>query len=216
MGEVTDKTIFIKSESGPDLDAALKRAKQVLLSGGTVAFPTESFYGLAVNTRDDKAINRLYSIKKRQKDQPILILIPDRESLSRYVKDISETAVRIMDTYWPGGVTLVFRANNSVSSLLTAGTGKIAVRLSGHKVATGLARAVGCPVTGTSANRSGQPACVSAKEVYDSIGNELDLILDCGETKGGRGSTILDITTDPPQLIREGMVTIKDIESVTG
>ncbi|MBN1627659.1 MAG: threonylcarbamoyl-AMP synthase [Deltaproteobacteria bacterium] len=215
MGEVAFDSLAIKAVPGPDLDSALDKAKGVLLSGGAVAFPTESFYGLAVNIMDDVAIRRLFSIKGRQENQPILILIPDKTSLSKYVEEVPGTALKLMDMFWPGGLTLIFRAGAGISPLLTAGTGKIGIRLSGHEVASGLARTTGHPITGTSANKSGQPACVNAREVYDSIGAGLDLILDGGETKGGRGSTILDITTDPPQLIREGMISVKDIEMKT-
>jgi L-threonylcarbamoyladenylate synthase len=212
IGMARGKNPFIKIAPGPGFDSALDRAKQILLSGGTVAFPTESFYGLAVNIMDNDAIMRLYSIKGRQKRLPILILIPNRDSLERYVKEIPEIAIKIMDEYWPGGITLIFRANDKISPLLTAETGKIAIRLSSHNVATGLARAVGYPISGTSANKSGQPSCTNAEEVYDAIGKELDMILDGGETRGGKGSTIIDVTIDPPRLIREGMVKLEDIE----
>lgn len=208
MEGLGEKNPFIKIGPGAGFDEALDRAKQILLSGGIVAFPTESFYGLAVNIMNDNAIRRLYSIKGRQKNQPILILIPNRNSLGKYVEEIPEIALKIMDRYWPGGLTLIFKANDKISPLLTAGTGKIGIRLSGHNVATGLSRAVGYPITGTSANKSGQPACINAGEVYDAIGKELDLILDGGETKGDKESTILDVTVDPPLLIREGMVRI--------
>lgn len=208
MERLDEKNPLVKIDPGAGFEAALNSAKQVLLSGGIVAFPTESFYGLAVNIMDDNAIRRLYSIKERQENQPILILIPNRNSLGNYVEEIPEVALKIMDRFWPGGLTLIFRANDKISPLLTAGTGKIGIRLSGHDVATGLSRTVGYPITGTSANKSGQPACINAREVYDAIGKKLDLILDGGKTKGGKGSTILDVTVDPPLLIREGVVRI--------
>jgi L-threonylcarbamoyladenylate synthase len=208
LERLDEKNTLVKIDPGAGFEAALHIAKQVLLSGGIVAFPTESFYGLAANIMDDNAIRRLYSIKERQENQPILILIPNRNSLGKYVEEIPEIALKIMDRFWPGGLTLIFRANDKISPLLTAGTGKIGIRLSGHNVATGLSQTVGYPITGTSANKSGQPACINAREVYDAIGKELDLILDGGETKGEKGSTILDVTVDPPLLVREGMVRI--------
>jgi L-threonylcarbamoyladenylate synthase len=186
--------------------AGLDEAKKVLLSGGIVAFPTESFYGLAVNAMNEKAIQRLFHIKKRRSNRPILILIHDVNVLPRYVEYIPEVARVLIDRFWPGGLTLIFKAGPNISPLLTAGTGKIGTRLSSHPTATALARSIDGPITGTSANISGQPALLSAEEVYQYLGNKVELILDGGKTKGEKGSTILDITMDPPVILREGMV----------
>jgi len=106
----------------------------------------------------------------------------------------------------------LFKAGSGISPLLTSGTGKIGVRISSHPLAAALARAVDSPITGTSANISGKPGCVTAKEVYSSLGRGVDLILDGGETKGGKGSTILDVTVDPPEIIREGMISREQLQ----
>jgi L-threonylcarbamoyladenylate synthase len=189
-----------------DMVTALARAAEVVLSGGVVAIPTESFYGLAVNALDEAAIRRLLAVKQIREKHPILTLVPSREALAKYVVSIPPLAKTLMQAFWPGGLTLVLNASAIVPPLLTAGTGKIGVRLSSHPVATDLAQAVGQPITGTSANVSGEPACVSAGEVLHALGKELDLILDGGMTAGGMGSTILDLTVDPPKILREGMV----------
>ena len=115
---------------------------------------------------------------------------------------------------WPGGLTLVFEAGPRTPGSLTAGTGKIGVRLSSHPIATGLAQSAGLPITGTSANVSGEPACIKAEEVSRSLGRTVDLILDGGETEGGKGSTILDITVKPPRVLREGMVSREDLKTL--
>ncbi|MBU2498030.1 MAG: threonylcarbamoyl-AMP synthase [Proteobacteria bacterium] len=186
--------------------AAIEEAASVISAGGVVALPTESFYGLAVDAMNEKAIERLIAIKRRRDDNPILILLPSREVLPQYVAAIPDVAMRLMDHFWPGGLTMVFEAKAGISPLLTAGTGKIGVRLSSHPLPTELARLVGAAITGTSANRSGQPPCTSAQEVMDAIGDDIDLILDGGRTQGGKGSTVLDLTVDPPLVVREGMV----------
>lgn len=186
--------------------AGLDEAKEILLAGGMVAFPTESFYGLAVNARNEDAIHRLYRVKKRRNDRPILILIHDEHVLARYVEPVPEIARKLIERFWPGGLTLIFRAGPNISPLLTAGTGKIGIRLSSHPVVTALARSIDGPITGTSANTSGQPACINAEEVYQSLGDEIELILDAGEAAGGEGSTILDVTVHPPRILREGMI----------
>jgi len=200
-------------DAGEDLRVGLNKAASIIRSGGVVAFPTESFYGLGVSARDEKAIQRLYAIKKREENQPILLLIPTASLLNQYVIRIPDIASQIMEEFWPGGLTLIFEANPDLSQLLTSGTGKIGLRLSSHPVAKTLAQAVGAPITGTSANISGQAACSSAEAVRHSLGRSVDFILDGGETEGGKGSTVLDITVDPPTILREGRVTRERLET---
>ena len=199
--------LFRRTDTEEDLRFGLQKAASIICFGGVVAFPTESFYGLGVSALDDKAIQHLFDIKKREENQPILLLIPSVSVLDRYVTHIPKIARQLMEAFWPGGLTLVFEAKPELSHLLTSGTGKIGLRLSGHPVATALAQAVGAAITGTSANVSGQPACSSAEAVLRSLGKNVDLIIDGGRTKGGKGSTVLDVTVDPLLVLREGMVT---------
>jgi L-threonylcarbamoyladenylate synthase len=200
-------------DSHPDFEETIRAAADILVSGGVVAYPTESFYGLAVDPANTKAIRRLYLIKKRESESPILLIIASLKQLEGLVGSLPPIAQKLTDAFWPGGLTLVFEANPMVSPLLTAGKGKIGIRLSSHPVATSLARALGRPITGTSANTSGSPACRNAKEVLKSLGGAVDLILDGGETPGGLGSTILDVTVDPPRVLREGMISREQLES---
>ena len=214
MERVTDHQNIFNTDSDVKLKTALDKAKHVLLSGGIVAFPTESFYGLAVDIENHEAIEKLFSLKQREKTNPILILLPEIETLEEYVNDIPGQARRLMDAFWPGGLTILFRAGHKISPLLTANTGKIGIRYSSHPVATALARTIGRPVTGTSSNISGHPPCTLAEEVFDYFGDDIDLILDNGPTKGGQSSTILDITSYPYVVLREGMVLKEDIENI--
>jgi len=215
LGRVTGISNIVEINSDKNQDAALEKARQVLLSGGIVAYPTESFYGLAVDVGNEEAIERLFSLKNREKGKPFLIILPGIEILEKYVENISDKALKLIKEFWPGGLTMLFKANRQVSTLLTAGSGKIGVRYSSHPLATSVARSINRPVTGTSANISGFPPCVRAKEVYEYFGKTVDLILDNGPTKGGKGSTILDVTTKQPVILREGMVSKKDIEKIT-
>jgi L-threonylcarbamoyladenylate synthase len=187
-------------------DAGLEEASRVLHAGGLVAFPTESFYGLAADPRRDDALRRLFALKRRSPDQPLLLLLPSRESAAEYAARVPAAAERLMDRFWPGGLTLVLEALPSVSPLLTAGTGTIGLRLSSHPLATALARRFGTAVTGTSANPSGRPPACSAREAAASLACETVLILDGGPTPGGAGSTVLDVTADPSRVLREGQV----------
>jgi len=198
--------LIIRLDGSANKKQVIQEAKAILLRGGLVACPTESFYGLAVDVDNEAAIGKLFSLKKRPTGRPVLILIPSSESLATYVTHIPKVAVKLIRRFWPGGLTLVFEASERISPLLTAGTGKIGVRLSNHPVATALARSIERPVSGTSANISGAPPCRHAEEVMGYFGQEVDLIIDGGKTAGGKGSTILDVTVDPPEIIREGMI----------
>ncbi|MCP4579810.1 MAG: threonylcarbamoyl-AMP synthase [Deltaproteobacteria bacterium] len=183
-----------------------EKAAEILKSGGLVAYPTESFYGLAVDADNETAILRLFRVKKREADVPVLLLIPSVEYLRRYAANVPGTAKRLMDAFWPGGLTLVFEARKNVSRLLTAGTGKIGIRLSSHPVATALAQATGSAITGTSANISGKPPCNTSHGVALALGKGVDRILDGGKTEGQKPSTVLDMTTRPHTVLREGMI----------
>lgn len=200
------KQLVIRVDTFQDLRGAISRAVKVLLTGGVVAYPTESFYGLAVDATNEKAIKHLFFIKKRRTNRPVLILIPSIETLGQYVDHIPPIAQQLIEVFWPGGLTLVFLAGPKVSPLLASGTGKIGIRLSSHPVAMALTQAIGLPITGTSANISNEPACRNADEVLHSFKEGVGLILDGGETTGKIGSTVLDITQDPPLILREGMI----------
>jgi L-threonylcarbamoyladenylate synthase len=206
-------TSLIKVDSSTEFQAAINRAADSLLSGGLVAYPTESFYGLAVDASNEEAIERLFLVKKRRPGRPVLILIPSIESLAQYAARIPSIADQLIEAFWPGGLTLVFEAGTMVSPLLTGGTGKIGIRLSSHPVATALTRAIGVPISGTSANISGEPACRNAQEVLSCLGEMVNLILDGGETTGKIGSTVLDVTVHPPRILREGMVAKEQLEA---
>ncbi len=195
--------------SGNHLKMQAQEAAQILKSGGLVAYPTESFYGLAADVENETAITHLFRVKKREAGEPVLLLIPSVESLMRYAENVPETAKRLMDAFWPGGLTLVFKARKDVSTLLTAGTGKIGIRLSSHPVAMALAQAVGSAITGTSANISGESPCNTSRGVEQALGNSVDRILDGGETPGQKPSTVLDVTPWPHRVLREGLIETK-------
>jgi len=197
---------ILKTDTQDNLQSAIQDAAQVILTGGVVAVPTESFYGLAVHALNEKAIERLYTLKGRREDNPVLILIPSSETLDSYVMNVSQKARKLTARFWPGGLTMVFFAKPILPLSLTAGTGKIGIRLSSHPVPRELAKAVEAPITGTSANRSGRPSCSTAEEVMEAVGKDIDLILDAGRTPGGKGSTVLDVTLDPLVVLRDGIV----------
>ncbi len=194
----------------PEADI-IKAAADIIHQGGVVVFPTRCLYGLGTDALDSIAVDRVARIKQRPPDNPILVLIDSQQRLTDLVAHVPPAAVVLMQTFWPGRLTLVFEAQATLPHPLTAGSAKIGVRLPGHPVAYALVKQAGTAITGTSANLSGRPGCSQVKDLDNSIAGQVDLILDGGVLKGGAGSTIIDITADPPHILREGQVSAEEI-----
>jgi len=194
-------------------EAAIGQAARLIRKGIVVAFPTETFYGLAALATDYKAVARVYLLKKRAVHKSLSILVADLNELDNWIENLSREARHLAATFWPGPLTLVCAAGKKLPTNLTANTGKIAVRISSHPVAQTLVRAVGGPITATSANRSGSPSCRSCAEVLSQLGQDLEAILDAGLTPGGKASTIADVTTWPPKILRIGAIAAQEVLS---
>jgi len=207
----------VRGSLHPMTEAALSQAARVVRDGGVIAFPTETFYGLGVTPWDSAAVQRLFALKGRSSaSSPILVLIRHRQDLESLTSEISPSAELLMKACWPGPLTIVFRASSRVPSLLTAGTGTIGIRLSAAGSLQRLLDAVGGPLTGTSANRSGALPAVTAEDVQASLGVDVDLILNGGRTPGGFASTVVDTTVTPVRLIREGALSRSAVLAVLG
>jgi L-threonylcarbamoyladenylate synthase len=209
----TKDNIIAVNPDHPDQES-LRIAAQTIREGGVVVFPTRCLYGLGADARNAAALARVFAIKRRAASKPLLVLISDKKDLLYLTEDIPPAAERLMDAFWPGNLTLLFEANLTLPKGLTAGTGKIGVRLPRHPVAAELVREAGVPITGTSANLSGRPGCARISELGEEISGHVDLILDAGPLKGGIGSTIVDVTANPPLVLREGTITAKRIFEV--
>lgn len=193
---------------------AISRAAEVIKNQGVVVFPTQCLYGLAADARNPAAIRKIFHIKKRSEANPLLVLVHSRADLEKMVTHIPETAKTLIQAVWPGSLTLVFNARPEVSDLLTAGTGKIGIRIPAHPVARALVKAAGRPVTGTSANLSGDPGCSCIQDLPHDLITPVDLVLDAGTLKGGAGSTIMDITCNPPRILRSGAISMDMIRQM--
>jgi L-threonylcarbamoyladenylate synthase len=192
-------------------EEALSEAARILREGGIVAFPTETFYGLGVDARQEAAVEKIFRIKGRNVRNPISVIVDSEREVLPLVAAMPEEARILMQRFWPGPLTLVFSAAPSVSSHLTCGSGKIGIRVSSHTVARLLAKRIAGPLTATSANLSGGQECSTAEDVIHLFGDRLDAIIDGGPTLGGMGSTILDITVYPPLVLRAGAVSLTEI-----
>lgn len=196
-------------------EPALREAADIVRGGGVIAFPTETFYGLGAHPFDARAVQRIFDLKGRSlRDAPLLVLIRSRADLERLAVEITPVAERLMEACWPGPLTLVFRASEQVPPVLTAGTGTIGVRLSASPAVQRLLEAVGGPLTGTSANRSGRSPATTAEEVERDLGDGVDAILNGDATPGGLPSTVVDTTVTPPRLLREGRVPTAAVLSI--
>ncbi len=189
----------------------IRAAGKIIRKGGTVLFPARCLYGLAVDALNPEAVDRVFEIKQRPSDNPLLVLVESSSDLTNLVKTIPLHGKRIIEMFWPGSVTIVFEALEILPVNLTAGTGKIGVRQPGHPTAAALVKECKGPLTGTSANFSGQPGYFDIKDLDARIAEKLDLIIDAGPLKGGTGSTVVDVTTDDPVILREGMVSADEI-----
>lgn len=173
-----------------------------------MAFPTESFYGLGADALDPEAVVRVFRVKGRPPDKPLLVLVDSLDMAARVATAIPAAASRLVARYWPGPLTLVLAARPGIPEALTAGTGTIGVRIPGHRLALALVRAAGVPVTAPSANPHGAPAPRTAGETLAGLGGGVDLVLDGGPTPGGPPSTVLDVTVTPPRIVRLGAIVL--------
>jgi L-threonylcarbamoyladenylate synthase len=193
---------------GPEADdpATIDKAAALMKKGGSIVFPTNSFYGLGVDAFDARAVDDVFRIKKRDRQKPLLILIAHQRDLTPLVRSIPKEADKLMENYWPGSLTLVFESSDRLPPNLTGHTGKIGIRLASHAVAASLVKAAGSPITATSANLSGKGGCTEVSMLDRSIVDHVDMVLDAGALPGGAGSSVVDVTVSPPKILREGAV----------
>jgi len=208
-------TTLLKAEtlSGSDW----KRIRDIFKKGGIIAYPTETFYGLGVDPFNESAVNKLFKLKGRDPDKPVSILIKDKKMLLEVVEEIPPAAEKLIKKFWPGPLTIIFKAKKTVPSAITGNTGKIAVRISGNPITQKLLEIIDSPITTSSANPSGKKSPVTAKEVKGYFGDKIDLIIDGGLLFGKLGSTIVDATERELKVIREGEIPVQTVfEAIMG
>ena len=211
------KTQIIKIDtSTSNWDKQLDQAAEVLRSGGLVAFPTETVYGLGANALDEEAVKSIYRAKGRPSDNPLIVHIADTAAVKDLTDSIPGTAQALMDAFWPGPLTLVMPRSSLVPDIVTAGLDTVAVRMPSHPIASALIKKAGVPVAAPSANSSGRPSPTLARHVIEDMMGKIDVIIDGGNAEVGVESTVLDITVDPPVILRPGGVTLEQLRHVLG
>ena len=191
----------------------INQAADIIKNGGLIAYPTETVYGLGADPYNSEAIQKIFTAKGRAEDKGIILLIRGADDLSRLVRAVSLTAQILIETFWPGPLTLVFRANRDLPPALLGGRDTVALRHSSSPIATQLLSALGGPLTSTSANRSTEPPARSACEVENALGDHLDLILDGGPSASAIPSTLVDVSSDRAILLREGAIPVQKLRS---
>lgn len=194
------------NELGSALARQLSAATRVLRGGGIVAFPTDTVYGLGGNALNSMAIVRIFEIKRRPRHMALPVLIGDIGQIQTVAREFPAWAVALAEKFWPGGLTLILPKKDCVPDILTARSDRVGIRLPAHSIPRFLARAMGVPLIGTSANVSGMPSCRNADEVRDQIDGEVDLIIDGGAVPGGIESTVVDSKDGVPVMTREGAI----------
>ena len=207
---VQNSNIFQIDPTQPDL-SLIEKSVRVVNKGGMIVFPTRTLYGIGVDAFNVAAVNRLFQAKKRPVDKPVSVLVRSINDVTSLAAEIPSAAGKFMEIFWPGSLTIVFKARADVPSCLTAKTGKIGIRIPEHPVTVKLVAALDRPLTGTSANLSGEPGADCIADLPSEIITSVDMVVDSGKLKGGIGSTVVDVTTSPPTVIREGAVSEKEL-----
>ncbi len=204
------------SKPSLDIQQQIERGVSILRQGGLVAFPTDTVYGLGACANLPQAVERVYKVKERPRNMPLPLLLADVSQITKVAKPVPPIAWLLIHSFLPGALTIVLPKSNSVLDIITAGGTTIAVRLPAHPIPVALAKGLGTPIVGTSANLSGRPSPLTADEVYSQLGDKIDLIIDGGRCPGGRESTIVDVTGETPVVLREGAISREELEQVCG
>ena len=216
---VPEEPAPVKTGAGtrtPLRDAEIDEAVEVLRNGGVAAIPTDTVYGLAAHGLDPAAVARVFEAKGRPPGMALPLLLSDVHDLPLCCVDVPASARWLADAFWPGSLTLVLRRTDAVPDTVTAGGDTVAVRVPDHPVPREVARRLGSPITGTSANRSGLPPATTAAEVRDQLGGRVDYVLDGGPARSGVPSTVLDLTGPEPVIVRPGAVSAGAIAEALG
>lgn len=200
----------------PITEESLKLAREIILAGGVVAFPTETVYGLGANALDETAVKKIFEAKGRPNDNPLIVHVADKDAINGLVTQISEKAQTVIDEFMPGPITVVMPKREIVPDAVTAGGKTVGVRIPASKNARQFLSFVGVPIAAPSANTSSRPSPTTAQHVFEDLNGKIPLILDGGECSGGVESTVVSLCTEDAMLLRPGLVTLEMLEEKIG
>jgi len=208
-------TIILTNSQNPD-NTAIAAAVTALQNGGIIAYLTDTLYGLGGDARSPATIEKIFSLKGRATEKALPVIVGEKAIAEKYVEEIPPVAATLIEQFWPGPLTLIFRAAANVPPELIGHSGKIAMRLPAAKLAREISKALGAPIIATSANHSGEPVLNSAQQIAEIFGERVALILDSGPPIHSQPSTIIDVTTQPPSLVRAGALPVAEISKRIG
>ncbi|ETP67743.1 tRNA threonylcarbamoyladenosine biosynthesis protein [Planococcus glaciei] len=211
------ETEIILVDKNVNKEETYSQAVEILRNEGLVAFPTETVYGLGADATNPQAVEKIFEAKGRPADNPLIVHVDSKESALEWVQNVPDKALQCMDAFWPGALTLIMKSKpDAFAENVTAGLSTVGIRVPNHPVALNLLRRVKLPIAAPSANTSGKPSPTRAEHVYHDMEGIIPLILDGGATAIGIESTVLDMTCEPPVILRPGNITKEDLEQVIG
>ena len=207
------KYIDIRSELN---SSKIEETAQIITNGGIVVFPTETVYGIGANALNPEAIEKIYVAKGRKQDNPLILLVSNQEMLEEIVEDITEVEAKLINEFWPGPLTIIFKRKSCVPDIVTGGLDTVGVRLTSGEIALKLIEACQCPIAAPSANISGKPSGTTVEEIFEELKDKVDCILDGGKTQVGIESTVVRVIDGVPVILRPGKITPEQIKEVVG
>lgn len=208
------KTILLQVDPIKPDQKKIKITADIIRKGGLVAFPTETVYGLGANALNSKAVLSLYKAKNRPLDNPPIIHVESFNQIKQLSKKIPRSVKKLMDAFWPGPLTLILRRSENIPKVSTAGLDTVAIRMPEHNVALALIKNSKCPIAAPSANMSGRPSPTLAKHVFNDLDGRIDAILDGGPTRIGVESTVVNLTSYPPEVLRPGGISVENLRKI--
>ncbi len=198
----------------PSIQRQVEKGIAILKKGGRVAYPTDTVYGLGASSGIPKAVERIYRIKERPQDMALPLLLANTAQISEVANQVPDIAWLLARKFLPGALTLVLFKSNAVPDIVTAGGKTVAIRIPAHTIPIALIEGLATHIVGTSANLSGKPSALTADEVRAQLGDRIDLIIEGGRCPGGVESTMVDVTREPPVILRKGATSIEELRQV--
>ena len=200
----------------PIIEPIIKEAVAILSNGGVIAYPTDTLYGIGADYKSERAVKRIVKIKQRDRLKGLPVLLATMDDMYKLARDIPLVGFTLAEVFWPGPLTLIVKAAADVSDLITGGRGTIALRIPDHPVAIKIIQGLGRPIIGTSANMSGMDDLLSARDIREAFGNQIDYVVGYSKLSIGKSSTIIDLTENKPRLLRLGALSLSYIEEACG
>jgi L-threonylcarbamoyladenylate synthase len=208
------KTEILKLSADNQDKPLLQRAAEIINRGGVIAFPTETVYALGADAMNERAVQKVFHLKKRMSGKPVAIFLPKLQDLKRFVKEITPSASRLIKEFWPGPLTLIFKSKPGQMTYLTGKREKLGVRVSSSKFVHALLKLTRAPLTATSANLSGKLEPVSAEQVLSYFYGKIDLVINGGHQYSAIPSSVVDVSEEMPILLREGRISYEKLKKV--